>query len=88
VEFLLIGWLVQLAMGVAFWIMPRFSTGQPRGNVSLIWVSFVLINAGLLIGSAQPWFLAAMLTARILEVAAGIMFAIGLWRRVKPHAVL
>ena len=32
-EFLLIGWFAQLAMGVAFWILPRFSSGQPRGNV-------------------------------------------------------
>lgn len=88
VEFLLIGWLAQLAMGVAFWILPRFSTGQPRGNVGLIWASFALINAGLLIGSAQPWFPVATLTARIVEVVAGIIFAIGLWRRVKPHGVL
>ena len=25
VEFVLVGWTVQLAMGVAFWILPRFS---------------------------------------------------------------
>jgi hypothetical protein len=72
-------------MGVAFWILPRFSTGQPRGNVGLIWASFALIYAGLLISIAQPWFSLAILTARIVEVAVGIIFVIGLWRRVKPH---
>jgi hypothetical protein len=55
-EFLLIGWFAQLAMGVAFWIVPRFSSGPPRGNESVIWVSFVLINAGFLIGILQLWF--------------------------------
>jgi hypothetical protein len=25
VEFVLLGWTLQLAMGVAFWILPRFS---------------------------------------------------------------
>src|SRR5512141_1428250 len=49
-EFLLIGWFAQLAMGVAFWILPRFSKGSPRGNVSLIWLSFALVNVGLIIG--------------------------------------
>ena len=50
-EFLLVGWLVQLALGVAFWIFPRFGLGLPhsRGNEKLIWVSFVLLNAGVLI---------------------------------------
>ena len=87
-EFLLIGWFAQLAMGVAFWILPRFSMGQPRGNVTLLWISFILINAGLIVGSLQLWFPMAILIARIFEIGAGIVFAIGLWRRVKPHGVL
>lgn len=87
-EFLLIGWFAQLAMGVAFWILPRFSIGQPRGNVTLLWISFVLINVGLLIGTLQLWFPVAILIARVFEIGAGIIFAIGLWRRVKPHGVL
>ena len=88
IDFLLIGWFAQLAMGVAFWILPRFSTGSPRGNVNLAWISFVLINAGLIIGVFQFWFPPAILTGRLLEVGAAIIFAISLWRRVKPHRVL
>ena len=86
-EFLLIGWFAQLAMGVAFWIAPRFSSGPPRGNVSIVWVSFVLINAGLLIGILQLWMTPSLLLGRILEIGAGITFAIGLWKRIKPHGV-
>src|SRR5512139_547828 len=71
-EFLLIGWFAQLAMGVAFWIVPRFSSGPPRGNVSLIWVSLVFINAGLLIGILQPGFPSSALLGRVLEIGAGI----------------
>src|SRR5574338_1115856 len=86
-EFLLTGWFAQLAMGVAFWIMPRFSRGQPRGNIGLVWISFVLINTGLIISTLQLWFSFAILIGRIAEAGAGIVFAIGLWRRVKPHGV-
>ena len=87
-EFLLIGWFAQLAMGVAFWIVPRFSSGPPRGNESVIWVSFVLINAGLLIGILQLWFTPSALLGHVLEICAGVTFTIGLWRRIKPHGVL
>lgn len=87
VEFLLIGWLAQFAMGVAFWIFPRFSKGEPRGNATLIWVSFASLNAGLLLGVFQFWIPPALLLERALEVAAGIAFAFSLWRRVKPHGV-
>ncbi len=86
-EFLLIGWFVQLAMGVAFWILPRFSSGEPRGRVRLIWLAFLLINLGLLISILQLWFSLAILIGRIFEIGAGLAFAIGTWRRVKPHGM-
>ncbi len=87
-EFLLIGWFAQLAMGVAFWILPRFSVGSPRGNVNLAWLSFVLINTGLIAGAFQLWFPAAILMGRLFEICAAIIFAIAMWRRIKPHGVL
>ncbi len=87
-EFLLIGWFAQLAMGVAFWILPRFSRGSPRGNVNLVWISFVLINLGILSSVLSLWFPVALLIGRAAEASAGILFVIGLWQRVKPHGVL
>lgn len=87
VEFLLIGWFAQLVMGVAFWILPRFISGPPRGNISLIWLSFVLVNLGILLSTLQLWLPTALLIGRAAEAGAGIVFAIGLWRRVKPYGV-
>jgi hypothetical protein len=87
-EFLLIGWFAQLAMGIAFWIAPRFSRGSPRGNANIVWASFVLINIGILLGILQLWFPPYILPGRLLEICAGVTFAIGLWRRIKPHGVL
>ncbi len=86
-EFLLIGWFAQLAMGVAFWIAPRFSQSPTRGNVRMVWVSFALINTGLLIALLQFWVPPAALFGRLLEVTAGVAFTIGFWRRIKPHGV-
>ncbi len=86
-EFLLVGWLVQFAMGVGFWIFPRFGMGQPqsRGNVKLIWASLVLLNAGVLIVTLELWVVGAFMIGRSLEVGAVIIYVVGLWRRVKPH---
>jgi hypothetical protein len=88
-EFLLIGWLIQLAMGVAFWIFPRFGMGLPhsRGNEKLIWISFVLVNVGILTVALQHWFPLGLLIGRLCEVGGVISYAFGLWRRVKPHGV-
>ncbi len=87
-EFLLVGWLIQLAMGVAFWVIPRFSNGPSRGPVGLVWFSFALLNAGILITALQFWFPVVVLIGRIAEVGAGILFVVGSWRRIKSHGVM
>ena len=89
IEFDLVGWLVQLAMGVAFWILPRFSKGSARGNEELSWFAFILINAGILLVVANGMFETdgLMLIGRVSETLALILFAFGNWRRIKPHGV-
>ena len=34
-EFLLVGWMLQLALGVAYWILPPYAKGLSRGNETL-----------------------------------------------------
>ncbi len=85
-EFLLLGWMVQLAMGVAFWILPRFSSGPPRGNEFWIWLAYVCLNTGIAMIILQTWMRTEWLpvAGRFLEAAAVLLFVIGNWRRVKP----
>jgi hypothetical protein len=88
-EFAFVGWMIQLAMGVAFWILPRFSKGAPRGQERLSWMAFLLLNAGILLVVLDvPFDLAGLaFIGRILEVAGLFAFVLGNWRRVKPHGV-
>lgn len=85
IETLLIGWLVQLAMGVAFWILPRLSGSSPRGNQQLVWLSFALINLGMgvIIIEAIIFAPLLLLTGRLVEVGGVIIFVAGSWKRVK-----
>jgi len=86
-ELLLVGWMVQLAFGVAYWILPRFRSGPERGHEALGWAAFALVNLGtLLVGlgrSVAEWEMAA-LAGRGAEGLAALAFAAHAWPRVKP----
>lgn len=47
IEFLFLGWMVQVVLGVAYWILPRLAGRAPRGDERLAAVAFVLINLGI-----------------------------------------
>ena len=85
-EFLLLGWMVQLAMGVAFWILPRFGSGASRGNKMLIWTAFAALNLGIWMAALQPYPVQGWIsfTGRILEALSVFLFVFGSWQRVKP----
>jgi hypothetical protein len=87
IEIVLLGWTMQLAMGAAFWILPRFSSTQKYGNVRLGWWAFALVNAGVAAVCASTWSGDAApivaLAGRAAEMLAGLLFAILIWPRVK-----
>jgi hypothetical protein len=87
-ELLLVGWVVQLAMGVAFWILPRFGQGASRGDERLAWLAFGLLNLGVVLIAAQPVIRLAWLplAGRLAESGAALLFLLSQWRRVKPFA--
>jgi hypothetical protein len=87
IEFLLFGWTIQLMLGVAFWILPRFSQGSARGKEEIAWWSYILINAGIWVDILAPLFHELPwlpLLGRLVEVSAALLFAIYAWPRVKP----
>ena len=86
-ELLLVGWTVQLAFGVAYWILPRFRSGPERGPEAFGWVAFALVNTGVvLVGlgrsatAGEMWALAG----RSAEGLAAVAFVAQAWPRVKP----
>lgn len=86
IDFLLVGFVIQLAAGTAFWILPRYRVEQ-RGNPLLAWLSFGLLNAGILAVGAQAAFglpSAWLLAGRTAEALSALLFVAYAWRRVKP----
>jgi hypothetical protein len=88
IEFLIWGWMLNLTMGVAFWILPRFAFAPKRGNVKLAWLAFGLLNAGIWLVVLDPLFnpqlnLPVSFLGRVMEVLSAGSFAIHAWPRVK-----
>ena len=82
IEMLLVGWMIQLVLGVAIWIFPRFVMHQrPTRSAVTAWLAFVLLNSGVVLVAVGGAFAAA---GRISELAAAVSFAIHLWGRVSP----
>jgi len=89
VEFLLIGWTVQLTMGVAFWMLPRVKGGR-RGRVISAWLAFVLLNLGVIAAALGPplaGIALALPLGRGAEAGAAVAFAIHAWPRVRRVGV-
>ena len=93
-HFLMVGWVTQLIFGVVFWMFPKYSAEQPRGNERLGWATYWLLNVGLLLRAVseplvavQPaggtgWLLAA---SAVLQLLAGWAFVVNTWARVKER---
>ncbi len=86
IEFLFMGWLAQLALGIAFWILPRFSRGSPRGDERWSWAAFIMLNGGIFLVAIPSLFAAQwlILVGRIRDTTGLLAFAWGNWKRVKP----
>ncbi len=85
IEFLLTGWTVQLAMGVAYWILPRFMSERRR--VGLAWLAYLLLNGGIcciVISVSFPTWGSLAVVGRSLEAGAAVAFVLHAWPRVKP----
>ncbi len=90
VHLLLVGFMVQLVMGVGYWMFPRVRDhwfGEQWAAAS-----WALLNLGLLLRFVSepylfgPWSgAAAPVTAvsALLQVAAGLLFVAGMWPRIK-----
>jgi len=89
-ELMLFGWVLQLAMGVAYWILPKHAAGPPRGPETLAAGIHPLLNAGI-VTSAVAWLAmlppAVLAAGRALELSAVVLFAVAAWPRVKPFGI-
>jgi hypothetical protein len=93
---LVVGWITQLAIGVAYWMFPRFlktDNPRPRGSDTLAWAVYLCLNAGLVLRLAaepfylmtgQSWLAALVALSGVLQAAAAVGFGLLIWARIRP----
>ena len=89
-ELLLVGWFVQLVMGVAYWIFPRFGmTRAARGREGLAWLALALLNGGIWAVSLAVLYGPATLAVigRSMEVLAAATMALNVWARTRASGI-
>ena len=89
---LMVGWVTQFILGVALWLLPKYSQQQPRRSDTVSWMVYGLLNAGLLArAAAEPlnslhpgtgWGWLLVISA-LLQWLAGLFFVVNTWQRVK-----
>ncbi|MEZ4585388.1 MAG: hypothetical protein R2909_03185 [Gemmatimonadales bacterium] len=87
-EVVLLGWMLQLALGVGYWILPRVEGARPRAALAVLAV--VSLNAGV-IGVAIGGALGAgelTLAGRLLELVGAVAFIGHIWTRVKVGGLI
>ena len=71
--------IIGLIMGVAFWILPRFSRPPIRGNEIVAGLAFFILNFGIVMIMVGNFFQVNVLfelIGRVLESIAVILFVI------------
>jgi hypothetical protein len=96
---LFVGWFLQFAVGVAYWLLPRRrSAERPLGyREGAAFVAVVALNLGLVLriiaepaertGHESALTLLLFIASALLQVAAALTFVIQLWPRIGPRAI-
>jgi hypothetical protein len=92
VHVFLVGWVTELIFGIAHWMFPKVSRENHYGSSVLTWGTFYLLNAGLILrGIGEPWRVLSgrelagwlLVVSAVLQWAAGVLFVVNTWQRVK-----
>ena len=96
---LFVGWFLQFAIGVAYWLMPRRrSTERPLGyGERAAYLAVVALNLGLVLrivaepaertGHESELTLVLLVVSSLLQVAAALIFVTQLWPRVAARPI-
>jgi hypothetical protein len=96
---LFVGWFLQFAIGVAYWLLPRRRTPEhPLGyRERLAFFAVLALNAGLLLrlaaepaertGNGNDLTLALLAISALSQVTAAVVFVAQLWPRVAARPI-
>ncbi len=86
IQWMVFGWILQLVMGVAYWMLPRFGAERRREGAAA--AAYFLMNLGILLLAIAQMAGNSNLTilGSLTEISAVLSFIIHAWPRIKPFA--
>jgi cbb3-type cytochrome oxidase subunit 1 len=88
IEITIFGWIIQLTLGTAYWILPRFLEGPSRGDSNLAYLMIGSLNLGIIFVIADVLLsfpLPFDLLGRIFELVAVVLFVSLHWNRIVTY---
>ena len=88
IEVTIFGWIIQLTLGTAYWMLPRYLKGSSRGSKPLIMAMVLSLNVGILLvitdALARADFSFSLL-GRSFELLAVGLFVYLHWNRIVTY---
>lgn len=88
IEVTIFGWIIQLTLGTAYWMLPRFLKGPSRGERKLAYAMIGALNLGIIFVIADSLLSFALpfaLIGRIFELIAVGLFVSLHWNRIVTY---
>lgn len=88
IEITIFGWIIQLTLGTAYWMLPRFLEGPPRGESNLAYLMIGSLNLGIIFVIADVLLsfpLPFDLLGRTFELVAVVLFVSLHWNRIVTY---
>ncbi|MBN2733012.1 MAG: cbb3-type cytochrome c oxidase subunit I [Balneolaceae bacterium] len=88
IEVTIFGWIIQLTLGTAYWMLPRYIEGPPRGRPLLAAGMVLALNLGILLVIIDTLIMVSFplqLTGRMLELMAVGLFIFLHWNRIVTY---
>ena len=87
IECMIIGFIMNLVLGTAYWIFPRYFTKPNRGHPVPALAGFALVNLGVVMVVVVHFVSPVQVLTgigRIIEVGGIVLLVFSLWSRVYP----
>lgn len=90
---LLVGFMIMLIMGVAYWMFPRPAKDDYRYSPDLAAINYWFLTVGVilrsvseLVASANSWrgFIIIAAAGTLFQIIGGFIFAYNIWTRIRP----
>lgn len=87
-----VGWVLQLIIGIAYWMFPKYTRTRPRGYDGLMALAYGALNLGLILRLVvepiptfwvEPWSRTVFVVSSVAQWVGMLAFVVNMSLRIK-----